>query len=203
MSTRASRPTVIYNNFTDDGKVVLFNGKDLTGWVPVTESETEDPVFKVEDGCIMVSGKPNGYLRTARQYGDYTLHVEWKWIGTGTNSGIFQRIQEGDKVWPCAYECQLMAGNAGDIVSLGGARIAEIPYDPEVKFPIKRRVHQGTAIELPDGEWNRAEIVCHGNKMTIYINGSLENQATLSATQGYIALQSEGGTLAFRNIYLE
>ena len=203
MSTRASRPTVIYNNFGDAGKTVLFNGKDLTGWVPVTESESEEPVFKVEDGCIVVSGKPNGYLRTARQYGDYSLHVEWKWIGEPTNSGIFQRIQEGDKVWPTAYECQLWAGNAGDIVSLGGARIAEIPYDPSVKFPMKKRVHQGAAIELPDGEWNRAEIICRGNKMIVYINGSRENEATLSYTQGYIALQSEGGPLTFRNIYIE
>ena len=204
MSTRASRPTVIYNNFFgEDGKTALFNGKDLTGWVPVTESESEEPVFKVEDGCITVSGKPNGYLRTAKQYGDYSLHVEWKWIGSGTNSGIFQRVQEGDKVWPAAYECQLMAGRAGDIVSLGGARIAEIPYDPAVKFPMKKRIHTGASIELPDGEWNRAEIICKGNKMRVYINGSLENEVTTSFKAGYIALQSEGGPLAFRNIYLE
>lgn len=203
LSTRASRPTIIYNHFADQGKVVLFNGTDLTGWVPVTESESEDPVFKVEDGMIVVSGKPNGYLRTSRQYGDYSLHVEWKWIGSGTNSGIFQRIQEGDKVWPTAYECQLMAGRAGDIVSLGGARIAEVPYNPDVKFPMKKRIHTGAAIELPDGEWNRAEIICKGNKMIVYINGSLENEATLAYTKGYIALQSEGGTLAFRNVYIE
>ena len=203
MSTRASRPTVIYNKFGDSGKTVLFNGKDLTGWVAVTASESEEPVFKVEDGCIMVSGKPNGYLRTARQYGDYTLHVEWRWIGKGTNSGIFQRVQAGDKVWPSAYECQLHAGDAGDVVSLGGARIAEIPYDPNVKFPKKVRNHHGAAIELPEGEWNRAEIICKGNKMMIYINGSYENLVTTEATSGYIALQSEGGPLAFRNVYIE
>ena len=204
LSTRASRPTVIYNNFSgENGKTVLFNGKDLTGWVPVTESETEEPVFKVEDGVIVVSGKPNGYLRTARQYGDYTLHVEWKWIGKGTNSGIFQRVQEGDKVWPVAYECQLMAGRAGDIVGLGGGRIKEVPYDPAVKFPMKKRVHSGAQIELPDGEWNRAEIICKGDKMTVYINGSLENVVTLSHKTGYIALQSEGGPLAFRNVFIE
>ena len=200
LSTKASRPTVIYNHF-EGTQVSLFNGKDLTGWVPVTESE--EPVFKVEDGCIVVSGKPNGYLRTARQYGDYSLHVEWKWVGSGTNSGIFQRIQEGDKVWPTAYECQLMAGRAGDIVSLGGARIKEVPYDPAVKFPMKKRVHSEAKIELPDGEWNRAEIICKGDKMMVYINGSLENEATLAYKTGYIALQSEGGPLAFRNIYIE
>ena len=37
----------------------------------------------------------------------------------------------------------------------------------------------------------------------LYKIESLENEATLSLTQGYIALQSEGGPLAFRNIYLE
>ena len=96
-----------------------------------------------------------------------------------------------------------MAGRAGDIVGLGGGRIKEIPYDPAVKFPMKKRVHSGAQIELPDGEWNRAEIICKGDKMTVYINGSLENVATLSHKTGYIALQSEGGTLAFRNIYIE
>ncbi len=201
LSTRAFRPTVIYNHFEGD-KIVLFNGKDLSGWVSLIESASDEPVFKVEDGCIVVSGKPNGYLRTVSQYGDYSLHVEWKWIGAGTNSGIFQRVQN-DMIWPTAYECQLMAGRAGDIVSLGGARIKEVPYDPEVKFPMKKRIHTGAAIELPDGEWNRAEIICKGDKMMVYINGSLENEATLAYKTGYIALQSEGGPLAFRNIYIE
>ena len=68
---------------------------------------------------------------------------------------------------------------------------------------MKKRIHSGAAIELPDGEWNRAEIICKGDKMMVYINGSLENEATLAYKTGYIALQSEGGPLAFRNIYIE
>ena len=61
-------------------------------------------------------------MRTEETYDDYRLHVEWRWIGEATNSGIFQRVQEGDKVWPQGIECQLMAGRAGDLVLLGGAR---------------------------------------------------------------------------------
>ena len=41
------------------------------------------------------------------------------------------------------------------------------------------------------------------SELTVYINGSLENVVTLSHKTGYIALQSEGGSLAFRNIYIE
>lgn len=61
-----------------------------------------------------------------------------RWIGEATNSGIFQRVQEGDKVWPQGIECQLMAGRAGDLVLLGGARAAGI--EPVGKFPIKARI---------------------------------------------------------------
>ena len=88
----------------------LFNGRDLTGWVCVTDGESDAPadgVFSVLDGNIRITGTPFGYMRTARQYGDYRLHVEWRWIGAATNSGIFQRVQEGDKVWPDAIECQM------------------------------------------------------------------------------------------------
>ena len=187
-------------------KVRLFDGKTLDGWIAVLDTAAataQEATFSVRDGALRVSGQPFGYIRTEKKYTDYTLHVEWRWIGKGTNSGIFQRVQAGDKVWPSAYECQLHAGDAGDVVSLGGARIAEIPYDPNVKFPKKVRNHHGAAIELPEGEWNRAEIICKGNKMMIYINGSYENLVTTEATSGYIALQSEGGPLAFRNIYIE
>ena len=91
------------------------------GWVCVVDSLGDVPageVFTVRDGNIRIAGQPIGYMRTARQYGDYRLHAEWRWIGEATNSGIFQRVQEGDKVWPQGIECQLMAGRAGGLVLL-------------------------------------------------------------------------------------
>ncbi len=38
--------------------------------------------------------------------------------------------------------------------------------------------------------------------MTVYINGMLQNECSGTDRTGYIALQSEGGTLEFRNVYL-
>lgn len=186
-------------------KLSLFNGVDLTGWVAVTDtagSVSNAEVFTVRDGMIAVTGQPFGYLRTDRKYGDYTLHVEWRWVGEGTNSGIFQRVQDGDKIWPAAIECQLHVGDAGDFVCLGGARIPEVDAPPQVEFPVKERNSTDTDIEKAAGEWNTAEIICTGKNIKVYINGSFENECTAPVETGYIALQSEGGPLEFRNIYL-
>lgn len=81
-----------------NARTELFNGKDLAGWVCVVDSLGDVPageVFTVRDGNIRIAGQPIGYMRTARQYGDYRLHAEWRWIGEATNSGIFQRVPGG------------------------------------------------------------------------------------------------------------
>ncbi len=184
----------------ESGKEELFNGTDLTGWVCVVDPASDVPaadIFGVKDGNILINGIPNGYMRTEKKYGDYTLHVEWRWIGEGTNSGIFQRVQDEDKVWPNAIECQLCSGKAGDFVMLGGSKISEVECVGE--FPVKDR--QGD-YENAVGEWNTAEIICKGKSITVYINGQLQNQCTTENTEGYIALQSEGGPLEFRNLYI-
>ena len=91
----------VMTSCSDGGKKQLFNGKDLTGWVCVLDANSNVPtseVYGVKDGNIHIVGQPFGYMRTAEKYGNYKMHVEWRWIGEGTNSGIFHRVQDGDKV---------------------------------------------------------------------------------------------------------
>lgn len=178
----------------------LFNGENLEGWVCVLDETSAVPasdVYGIKEGNILIQGNPFGYMRTTEKHSNYKLHVEWRWVGEGTNSGLFLHVQEGDKLWPNAIECQLGSGTAGDFVMLGGSKIAEIPC--EGQFPIKKR---NGDFEKPIGEWNTAEVVCEGNSITVYINGELQNQATAENSEGYIALQSEGGPIEFRNIRL-
>ena len=62
----------------------LFNGRDLTGWVCVTDPEgvgDARDAFSVQNGNIRIAGSPFGYMRTEETYDDYRLHVEWRWIG--------------------------------------------------------------------------------------------------------------------------
>lgn len=179
----------------------LFNGWDLTGWVCVTDPEgvgDARDAFSVQNGNIRIAGSPFGYMRTEETYDDYRLHVEWRWIGEATNSGIFQRVQAGDRLWPEAVECQLQAGRAGDLLGLGGAKIAGAESNGRVF--IKPR--SGGECERPAGEWNCAEIVCVGDHIAVCVNGVLQNECTGSVRSGYIALQSEGGPVEFRNIWL-
>ena len=178
----------------------LFNGKDLSGWVCVVDETSGVPaseVYGVKDGNIHIVGQPFGYMRTEKKYGDYTLHVEWRWVGEGTNSGLFQRVQDGDKLWCTAIECQLCSGKAGDFVMLGGAKIKEIECVGE--YPVKDRIGD---YENPVGEWNSADIICEGNSVKVMINGKVQNECTCEFVDGYIALQSEGGPIEFRNIYI-
>lgn len=183
-------------------RIILFNGENLAGWNSVLAegddaAETVD-VFSVVDGNIRIEGNPFGYMYTEQQYDNYRLHVEWRWVGEGTNSGIFQHVKYPDLIWPEAIECQLCAGKAGDMVMLGGAKIFDIKCEGE--FPIKERFGDN---EKPVGEWNEAEIVSDGRQMQIYINGKLANECLSISSRGHIALQSEGGPIEFRNIYLQ
>ena len=152
----------------------LFNGRDLAGWVCVTDPEgvgDARDAFSVQNGNIRIAGSPFGYMRTEETYDDYRLHVEWRWIGEATNSGIFQRVQAGDRLWPEAVECQLQAGRAGDLLGLGGAKIAGAESNGRVF--IKPR--SGGECERPAGEWNCAEIVCVGDHIAVCVNGVLQN----------------------------
>ena len=66
--------------------VDLFNGKDLTGWVDVN---TSPDTWSVKDGILICKGKPIGVMRSEKQYENFLLHVEWRHMEPGGNSGIF------------------------------------------------------------------------------------------------------------------
>lgn len=190
------KPELSYN------EVTLFNGTDLTGWTLFTDpKETKvkaEDVFTVKDGVISVLGNPFGYMRTNTQFSNYRLHAEWRWTGgKATNSGIFQRVQEGDTLWPIGMECQLAAGQAGTIVGLGGYKVEGAEMRGE--FAVKARIAAEPS-EKETGEWNVAEVECIGKSIKIYVNGVLQNEGVGQFSRGYIALQSEGGPLEFRNV---
>src|SRR4051794_11577809 len=73
-----------------DGFVPMFNGKDLTGWVNVN---CAPDTFFVKDGEIITTGKPTGYLRTAKQYENFVAEFDWMHVppkpGAVGNSGFF------------------------------------------------------------------------------------------------------------------
>jgi hypothetical protein len=188
-------------------KVALWNGKDFTGWtrfVPDAGVKVDD-VWRVRDGVLYCAGKPNGYLRTDKKYENYRLHVEWRWPETPANSGVLLHASGPDRVWPPCIECQLKSGSAGDLVLMNGTGItvdSVAHQDPARQFVgIKKK---NPASENPAGQWNNYDIECQGGSVRCLVNGVLQNEGTNgTVTSGWICLQSEGGPIEFRNIYLQ
>lgn len=188
-----------------DVKVVLFNGKDFTGWtlfLPGDSVKVEE-VWSVRDGVVHCTGVPNGYMRTNETYSNYNLHLEWRWVEKPTNSGVLLHCQPPDQVWPNCLEAQLMADNAGDFVLIGPGQITvgDSTYVNNDRFLIIKKKHDST--EKPAGEWNIYDIEVRDSSIIVYVNGLMQNAgANPLLTSGYIGLQSEGSPIEFRNIYL-
>jgi hypothetical protein len=188
-------------------KVMLWNGKDLSGWKPFA-SDGDIPlnqIWSVRGEAIHCTGQRNGYLRTEGKYANYHLHVEWRWPGEPANSGVLLHAAGPDKVWPRCIECQLKAGSAGDIVLMNGAGITADGrdwQDASKQFVAIRKKEASS--EKPPGQWNTYDIHCQKDTIRCFVNGVLQNEGT-RATQsiGWICLQSEGGAIEFRNIYIE
>ncbi|HPC63886.1 MAG TPA: DUF1080 domain-containing protein [Anaerohalosphaeraceae bacterium] len=181
-------------------KEELFNGRNLDGWKPYLADASVDPstVWSVKDGVLRCEGVPNGYLSTVRTYSNYSLHLEWRWVETPTNSGVLLHMNGPDKLWPQCIEAQLKHQDAGDIYLIGGTDCKGITDRQGSRLPKINPTSENTA-----GQWNRYDIVCRGDTIKLHVNGILQNKATqASVTSGKICLQSEGSPIEFRNIKL-
>jgi hypothetical protein len=181
-------------------KVNLWNGNDLSGWVFFLDDSIANPdtVFTVTNNVIRIGGQPFGYMRTMEEYGIYDLHLEWRWPEEPGNSGVFLNITGDDKRWPMTIECQLMAGNAGDMVFLGESDATERVDKSNL---VMAKYEEST--ENPPGEWNAYDIHTRNDSIIVFVNGVLQNVCSRPLpAKGFIGLQSEGAPVEFRNVYL-
>ena len=137
----------------------LFNGKDLSGWDMVGYGK-----FVVEDGMLKPEGGMGLLWYTKQKFGNTTLRVVFKTMGSRDNSGVYIRFPEAPKdAWYAihnGYEVQIDSGDddwhcTGSIYSLSKVS--------------KRN-------QKPAGEWNTLEIVLMGQKRTVVkLNGEVIN----------------------------
>ncbi len=63
---------------------------------------------------------------------------------------------------------------------------------------------RGSSKEKPVGEWNTCQVVCAGDTVKAYTNGEFMNEVTgCTVSSGTIGIQSEGGEIEIRKMYLE
>jgi hypothetical protein len=183
----------------------LFNGKDFTGWqFELGKGGEPGKTFQVKDGIIVVSGKPNGYFYTDKDYKNYVLRYDWQYKRPAKltddkefkgNSGCLVHIQPPQKVWPKCVEVQGMNLNHGMILYVSGAKgLEKAKFDRAAKDKATR----------PVGEWNTTEIVCKADgSVSAKINGTPVSSGKSDLTEGRIGFQSEGAEIHFKNILIK
>jgi len=181
--------------------VALFNQKDFSGWT-FCMKDNADPLktWSVTNGIIHCTGKPTGYLRTTQVYSNYFLTVIWRFTTVAPkadNTGILVHMQLPDKVWPQCIQVQGKHTRQGDLFLMEGVEAKEHKgLDKNTPVPLR-----GDSVEVPVGEWNKAETICVGNKVESFQNSTFVNEVTECTVQsGYIGIQSEGGDIEIRSI---
>ncbi len=204
------------------GWVLLFNGKDFTGWRQCNGTEMPKN-WIIEDNAMKIFTAPdkkpgqgsNGdIIYTPKKFRNFELSVDWKTSKMG-NSGIFFNIREvpGKPLYYAAPEVQVLDNiDATDnklANHLAGSLYDMLPADPKTVKPA--------------GEWNTIVITVKDGKVTHTQNGVKVVEYTLwtpewdamvanskfktfpgftegISKEGFIGLQDHGYDIWFRNI---
>lgn len=192
----------------------LFNGKDLTGWVNVN---TDKDTWYVKDGMLVCTGHPIGVMRSDRQYENFLLHIEWRHMEAGGNSGVFAwsegTVPEGRRL-PKGMEIQMLELDWVNQHKLKDGSLPPIAYvhgelfgaNGLITTPDNPRGTRSKSIEnrcKGKGEWNVYDVVCVDGVVKLSVNGKFVNGVrNASIKKGYLCLESEGAEIQFRNIQI-
>ena len=179
-------------------------------WINV--NTTEETWAKNEEGVVCF-GNPIGVVKSEKLYENFLLHVEWKHMDPGGNSGTFVWSQAipGENRLPDGVEVQMLeldwvnlntrngkkppeAYVHGELFGVGGVEI--VPDNPRgVRSKSIENLCKGR------GEWNTYDVVCVDGVIKLSVNGTFVNGIS-KATQkkGHICLESEGAEIHFRNL---
>lgn len=192
--------------------VDLFNGTDLTGWVDVN---TSPETWSVRDGLLVCTGQPIGVMRSEKQYENFILHIEWRHMEAGGNSGVFVwsegTVPEGKQL-PKGVEVQMLELDWVNQHKNADGTLPPIAYvhgelfgaNGAVTIPDNPRGSRSMSIEnrcKGKGEWNVYDVVCADGVIKLAVNGKFVNGISGSSVKkGYLCLESEGAEIHFRNI---
>lgn len=199
-----------------DGFVPMFNGRDLSGW---TNINCAPETWSVRDGMIYCTGFPVGGLRTVRQYENFILEVEWRHLKRSGNSGVFvwgSPINAPGVPFLRGIEVQVLDhGYAedfekkngkkadwftthGDVFAIHGATMTYVGRtNGKRSFPTEDR-------SKPSPEWNHYRIVANNGSLRLHVNGKeVSGGDNTNYRKGYLALESEGSPIEFRNIRIK
>ncbi len=185
------------------------SGQDIK-WLNVN---TEPETWATNEEGVICYGNPIGVVRSQKEYENFIMHIEWKHMEAGGNSGTFVWSQAipGENRLPDGVEVQMLeldwvnlntrdgkkppeAYVHGELFGVGGVDI--VPDNP-------RGVRSKSIRNLckPRGQWNTYDVVCVDGVVKLSVNGTFVNGISKSTQKkGHICLESEGAEIHFRNL---
>ncbi len=214
------------------GFVSLYNKKDLTGWrggetfdhrklLAMSEADrkkqidawtaTMTVVGKTgkphwwADGNELVNDGSGAYATTEKDYGDFELRLEYKTVPLA-DSGIYLRGVPQVQIWDHTNPKEKANG-----AEKGSGALWNNPAGSPGKFPL-------VLADKPFGEWNTVRVIMTGARVSVWLNDKLtvdhailenyydyklkpEERRPIPRT-GPIQLQTHGGEIRWRNIFL-
>ncbi len=192
----------------------VLRGEDAKGkpvnWIQVN---TEPETWRNEGDILVCSGLPIGVVRSEKEYENFLMHIEWRHMEAGGNSGTFvwSKAVPGENRLPDGVEVQMLeldwvnqnlrngekppeAYVHGELFGVGGVEI--VPDNP--------RGARSKSVEnrcKGKGEWNTYDVVCMDGTIKLSVNGKFVNGISKSSQRkGFICLEAEGAEIQFRNM---
>jgi hypothetical protein len=203
------------------GFTALFNGTDLTGWrggstfdprkldaMPEAERQaqiekwtsTMSEHWRAEGNELINDGKGD-YATTEKDYGDFELLIDYKTVPKA-DSGIYLRGTPQVQIWDSVDPEKFKLGSDKGSGGLWNNRAGSPGKDPLVKA------------DKPFGEWNHFRVIMVGSRVSVWLNEQLvvdhailenyydKEHKTAVPPKGPLELQTHGGEIRWRNIYL-
>jgi hypothetical protein len=188
----------------DDDWQALFNGRDLSGWIPLNVAPG---TFSARDGMIVSTGKPTGVLRSEKQYENFVLELEWRHMQPQGNAGLFvwsHAMTAPGTPFCRAIEVQVLDGlnsdtytSHGDVFAIHGAVMT--PDRPHPRGAMRCLPSESRC--KPSPEWNHYRVECNNGVIRLAVNGKVVSGGTMcNPRKGYLCIESEGSEAHYRNL---
>jgi hypothetical protein len=197
------------------------------GWRTLAEADFVDvngtpDTWTFDGNYIRTTGVPIGVIRSAQQYANLELVVEWRHLEFGGNSGIFlwvpMQAMENlppDRLPNYGIEIQMLDhgyhqlyqqrtgrrgeffSSHGDVFAVGESKLDPFPPlspNGSRSFPSEER-SRGV------GEWNHYYVRAVNGEVRLWVNGAeVSGGSGADPRTGYLCLEAEGSPVEFRNL---
>lgn len=195
--------------------------RDLTA-VDFAQVNSTPDTWTWKEGVLHCSGQPVSVLRTAKEYRNFEMIVEWMHEKEAGNSGVFvwcpadsvtSLAASGKPGLPSGIEVQILdhgytekmkrAGKAtdwfgtnGDVFAVGVRMKPFPPLSPNGSRSFPRK-HLAKGY----GQWNQYYIRAINGEIRLWVNGGeVSGGNGCEPANGFLCLESEGSPIQFRKL---